>query len=268
MNPQQNEVSRRTGNVPAMQQVVDGLDQRSNHIAAIVPSGIDKERLRYVCLQAVKKNPDLLKCRPATIIAAIVQAFEIGLEPNTPKKQAYLIPYKDECQFQPSYIGLVTVARRGGELKKLYAREVRKNDTFDVRYGTDEGITHIPAKENRGELVASYAVATMANGETDFEVMFRDDINAVRKMSKASHSPWDGWEGEMSKKAVIKRLCKRLPMDDVYSRAIEIDNEAEILQVMPMQAETEVRLNALADRLTAAKEDPAVTQADPAEEIV
>lgn len=67
-----------------------------------------------------------------TFIAAMMQSAQLGLEPNTPLGQAYLIPYKvkgmDKVQFQIGYKGLLELAHRSGKIKTLYAHEVRKND--------------------------------------------------------------------------------------------------------------------------------------------
>ena len=235
-----------------MQRIVDGVEKRIPQLAQMIPAGIDVARLKYVAFEAVKKNPDLLKCDPATVITAITQAFEIGLEPNTPKKQAYLIPYGTECQFMPSYIGLIALAKRSGAVKDIKAREVRAGDVFTVRQGTEESITHIPATTDRGEIVAAYSVAILIDGTIDFEVMYADDLAEVRKASQAKKSPWDTWEGEMSKKAVIRRHCKRLPMDDAMARAVEIDNGGDIVDLSPVTA-TNTRAEELTKRLEGAK---------------
>jgi recombination protein RecT len=221
-----------------MQRITEGVEKRLPQLSQMIPAGIDVQRLKYVAFEAVKKNPDLLKCDPSTVITAITQAFEIGLEPNTPKKQAYLIPYGTECQFMPSYIGLIALATRSGMVRSIKAREVRANDIFTVRQGTEESITHIPASTDRGDIVAAYSVAVLADGSIDFEVMYADDLAEVRKASQAKKSPWDNWEGEMSKKAVMRRHCKRLPMDDAMARAVEIDNGGDIIDMQPVAAST------------------------------
>jgi recombination protein RecT len=231
-----------------LQRIAEGVEKRLPQLAQMIPTGIDGQRLKYVAFEALKKNPDLLKCDPGTVITAITQAFEIGLEPNTPKKQAYLIPYGTECQFMPSYIGLITLATRSGMVRSIKAREVRANDIFHVWQGTEEKIQHIPASTDRGDIVAAYSIAVLADGTQDFEVMYADDLAKVRAASAAKKSPWDGWEGEMSKKAVIRRHCKRLPMDDAMARAVEIDNGEGVIEVAPATA-TQARVEELKKQL-------------------
>ncbi|CAB4140513.1 RecT Recombinational DNA repair protein (RecE pathway) [uncultured Caudovirales phage] len=235
----------------AMQKVADGVEKAMPKLAQMIPAGVDVQRLKYVAFEALKKNPDLMKCDPATIISAITQAFEVGLEPNTPKKLAYLIPYAGECQFQISYIGLITLAMRSGLIKSLKARVVYENDHFLVEQGTDERIEHRPASSDRGAIVAAYSIAVFQDGTQDFEVMYADDLARVRAASKAKKqdSPWELWEGEMAKKAVLRRHSKRLPMDDAMARAVEIDNGAEVIDVSPATA-TQARVEQLRSQLT------------------
>ena len=89
-----------------------------DHIRSMVPairmalpanSG-EEEARRYgrMLLTALTNNPDLERCTPQSFCGAMMQAAQLGLEPNTPTGEAYLIPYKNrgvtECQLQ---IGLV-----------------------------------------------------------------------------------------------------------------------------------------------------------------
>lgn len=73
-------------------------------IKAAVPSTITPERFSRTVLSAVSNNPKLQACTPITFLSAMMQAAQLGLEPNTPLGHAYLIPYNNhgvmECQFQ------------------------------------------------------------------------------------------------------------------------------------------------------------------------
>lgn len=73
-------------------------------IEAALPSVITAERFTRMTLTAVGTNPQLANCTPESFMGAMMQAAQLGLEPNTPLGQAYLIPYRNkgkmECQFQ------------------------------------------------------------------------------------------------------------------------------------------------------------------------
>ena len=117
-----------------------------NEIQVALPSQLASERFQRVALTAFNSNPKLQTCDPMTFIAAMMQSAQLGLEPNTPLGQAYLIPYKvkgmDKVQFQIGYKGLLELAHRSGKIKTLYAHEVRKNDEFDI------DITQIFSRKN------------------------------------------------------------------------------------------------------------------------
>ena len=78
-----------------------------------------------------------------------MQAAQLGVEPNTPLGQAYLIPYRNhgqlECQFQLGYKGLIDLAYRSGEITSISAHEVCENDDFEYELSLDEKLKHKPA---------------------------------------------------------------------------------------------------------------------------
>jgi len=239
--------------------IVSGIDKKMPHLQAVIPAGVDVERLRYVAFEAVRKNPDLMKCDPASVISAIVQSVELGLELNNAKKEAYLIPYGSECKFEPSYIGLATLAIRSGLVNSLYGEVAHESDTFRVSQGTHRAIQHEPKYGNRGELIAAYAVAFLPNGGYDFEVLDRSEVDAVMNVSKAKKSgPWVDWFGEMAKKSAIRRLCKRLPKDSRMEKALAISDENVVLDAESQpSAETSKTVEALKAKLLAAKDGQA-----------
>jgi len=69
-------------------------------IARALPKVMTPERFTRIATSAVSNNQDLAKCEPVSFISAMMNAAQLGLEPNTPLGQAYLIPYGKQCQFQ------------------------------------------------------------------------------------------------------------------------------------------------------------------------
>jgi hypothetical protein len=64
----------------------------------------------------------------------------------------------------------------------------------------------------RGPVIASYAVATLADGSKLIEVLLSEDLTRIRAMSpSADRGPWATWPDEMARKSAIRRLLKRLP---------------------------------------------------------
>ena len=203
-------------------------------IMATLPRGFNYDRMCRTVINAVSTNSLLAKCSPASIFLSTVRAFALGIEPNGSLSEGYLIPFWDgkkggyESQFMPSYRGLQNLARRSGEIRDIYAKAVCENDVFEVEEGTERKIVHKPDyTKQRGKTVCYYAVFHLKDGGVDFEVMSIDEIEKVRRSSKAADKgPWIDWYDEMAKKTVMKRLLKRAPMSVELADAIRLENAA------------------------------------------
>lgn len=75
-----------------------------SQIAKALPSVLTPERYTRMVMTALSTNPTLQQCTPQSFLGAVMQAAQLGVEPNTPLGQAYLIPYRNkgvlEVQFQ------------------------------------------------------------------------------------------------------------------------------------------------------------------------
>lgn len=213
--------------------MMDFIKASEKQITKALPSAITPERFTRICMTAVTQNPDLGLCTPQSFAGAMLTAAQLGLEPNTPLGQAYLIPYNNgrtgtkECQFEVGYRGLIELAHRSGDLQSIEAHVVYENDVFEYELGLDPVLKHKPAMENRGNIEWVYAVYKLKSGGFGFEVMSVEDINKHRdKYSQAARrgfSPWnDNWE-EMAKKTVIKRVLKYAPMKSEFVTAMVQD---------------------------------------------
>ena len=210
----------------------DYIRSMEGEIAKALPSVITPERFTRMTLTAIRTTPQLAQCEPMSFLAAMMSAAQLGLEPNTPLGQAYLIPFKNtkkgitEVQFQIGYKGLIDLAYRSGEVEVVQAQCVYQNDTFECEYGLDPKLRHIPAAENRGELVKVYAMFRTKNGGYGFEVMSAQDIRAhAQKYSKAYKSGFSPWSfEEMAKKTVLKKVLKYAPLKSDFVKAAAADS--------------------------------------------
>ena len=200
-------------------------------IKKALPNTITPERFSRIVLSAISNNKQLQQCTPNSFLAGMMNAAQLGLEPNTPLGQAYLIPYRNkgtlEAQFQIGYKGLVDLAYRSGQVKTIYAEEVHENDEFEYELGLEPKLVHKPAVKDRGEVIYYYAVFKLVNGGEGFAVMSKDDIeNHKKRFSKAANSgfsPWTTNFDEMAKKTVIKKVLKYAPLSTDIMRKIAED---------------------------------------------
>ena len=209
----------------------DWITMMEPQIKRALPSVITPERFTRIALTAVSSNAKLSECTPTSFVGALMNAAQLGLEPNTPLGQAYLIPFMNnrkgcmEAQFQIGYKGLIDLAHRSGEFQTIYAEAVHENDEFDYALGDDPHITHKPVLKNRGQVIAYYAVYKLVNGGQGLVVMSKEDIEQhARKYSKSYNSgPWKSDFDAMAKKIVIKQLLKYAPIKTEFARNLSTD---------------------------------------------
>ena len=200
-------------------------------IRKALPSVITPERFTRMALSAINNTPKLAECTQMSFLAALMNAAQLGLEPNTPLGQAYLIPFQNkgilECQFQLGYKGLINLAYRNEQLQTIQAQCVYANDEFEYELGLNSKLFHKPALGERGEMVAVYALFKLQNGGYGFEVMSKQDVDLyAQKYSKAinsSFSPWKSAYTEMAMKTVIKRVLRYAPLKTDFLRAVATD---------------------------------------------
>ena len=213
---------------------MDLLRSQSTKIKSIIPKHITSDRLLKVMLNAVSKNPKLMKCTQESLVMSIVTCASLGLEPNTITGEAYLIPYENrkrgitEAQFIVGYKGLLKLAMRSGDIKSIYAHCVYSNELFDLTYGLSESLSHKPLPPaERGEFKGAYAVAIKDSGIA-FRFMFADEIFKVRDNHSISYksdksSIWSLHFEEMAKKTVVRALADYLPLTAELQQGVSID---------------------------------------------
>ena len=149
----------------------------------------------------------------------------MGVEPNTPIGQAYLIPYGNQVQFQLGYKELIDLAYRSGEVQSIQAHEVHEDDTFEYELGLNPKLKHVPAMKDRGQVILYYAVIKLKNGGEGFEVMSREDVDqfARAKSKTYKNGPWQTDFDEMAKKTVLKKVLKYAPLKSDFAKQVKED---------------------------------------------
>lgn len=212
-------------------------------LAAVLPKHVSADRMLKIALGALRTTPKLMDCTVESLMGAVVQCSQLGLEPNTPLGHAYLIPFekkkkdgnqwvteKIETQIVIGYKGLIDLARRSGQVISISAHAVHANDHFDYAFGLDERLEHRPARTNRGPVTDFYAVAKLVGGGHAFDVMSAEEVNAIRDASQnykfardKSKTVWGQHYEEMGRKTVLRRLFKYLPVSIELASAAAID---------------------------------------------
>ena len=215
------------------------LSKMQGQIAKALPSVLTPERYTRMVMTALSTNPQLQSCTPESFLGAVMQAAQLGVEPNTPLGQAYLIPYKNkrkigdkwydvlECSFQLGYKGLLDLAYRSGEVSIVDAQAVHENDEFSYEYGLEPKLKFKPALKDRGPVIAYYAMFRTRQGGYNFTVMSKEDIVAFKdqysQAAGSKYSPWNTNFDAMAKKTVLKQVLKYAPLKSDFVKAVAAD---------------------------------------------
>lgn len=235
--------------MPPKKQIAHLLESRKGEIAKMLPRHLSADRLLKVAQIAATTTPALLECEIPSLVSAIGQCAQMGLEPNTVLGHAYLVPFKAKrkkkidmgngklvereewvklVQVIIGYKGLIDLARRSGQIVSIAAHEVCANDHLDLVYGLEEKLEHKPAMQERGEVVGFYAVAKLVGGGHAFEFMSKHEVDMIMlaSQSKGNYGPWKDHYTEMGRKTVIRRLAKYLPLSIEFQAAAALDEMA------------------------------------------
>jgi len=214
------------------------LERMAPEIQRALPKHLDADRLARIAMTTIRQTPKLLDCNVQSLLAAVMQSAQLGLEPNI-LGQAYIIPYGKEAQFIIGYRGMIDLARRSGHIESIYAHPVYDQDEFDYEYGLEPKLRHKPAMGDRGEFIGAYGVAKFKDGGYHFEFMPKSEIDKRRGRSKAKNSgPWVTDYEEMACKTVIRHMFKYLPISIEIMKQVEYTDETVKHEIMPDMTES------------------------------
>lgn len=256
------------------------MEDRSAKLLQVMPKGMDPDRFMRTTLTAISRDPKLLDCTPESLVIAIFEAAECGINPTGSLGRGYLVPLADhgvqKAHFWIGYPGLIELAMRSERVSKVWSRPVFKGDDFEVRYGTDDKIVHVPqlgTDDTYANLTHVYACVKYVDGTVDFEVLTKEQVELVRAQARGSNKPDSPWQTspiEQGRKTAIRKLAKRLPLTSEAASAIQRDEEREFGFEAKRQktVEAEKRADSLGDELRkrAGRNKPASANVTPQDE--
>jgi recombination protein RecT len=212
-------------NFPAM------LEAWKGEIARALPRHLNPDRMARIALTAFRRTPNLAQCDPRSVFAAVIQASQLGLEPDT-LGRSYLVPYGSECQFVPGWKGLVDLVNRSGNAT-VYTGVIYKDQTYAFRDGSARQLDVLNETEldEATDITHAYAVGRVKGAETPVIELWRvarirkhrDRYNRVGKR----HYSYDHWE-MYARKVPLLQVLKYLPMSPELAAAIALNDAAEI----------------------------------------
>ena len=198
-----------------------------------MPKHMSSERLYQLAVTAIKQTPELAACDTMSLVSCVMKCSALGLEPSAVDGlgRAYILPYRNHGQMTATFIlgykGMIDLARRSGEIKDISARAVFEGDEFEYEFGLEERLVHRPSSSARdagAKPTHVYMVCHFKDGGHYIDVMTYDEVEAVRKRSKAANNgPWVTDYVAMAKKTVIRRAFPYLPASVEAQQAVAAD---------------------------------------------
>jgi len=225
-------------------------------MAAVAGKFLSPDKMLRLCINAVHKTPDLMKCDPKTVLGAMMASAALDLEPNTVQQQAFLIPYArnkkvgDEwvkvydCQFQIGARGFRTLAYRSPRVRSIEAGSIRVGDHFKNRIGKGGGFEYEMSLADRGALTGAWSYVQLVDGGELTCVLPLDEVMKIRGRSetfrsltaaiekansdkdraraeaKLAETPWVMWLDDMAAKSATKKHAKQLPLEGAPQLAV------------------------------------------------
>ena len=192
-----------------------GLVEHKDKIVRNLPQTVKPEKFIGAASIAVRKNPTLLELDQSSLWNAISECARDGLVPD--HREAVLLPYWDDAtkrkivRYSPMVAGIQKRLFELGDIDQINARAVYKNDRYEMLLGTEERIIHMPALGDRGPIIGAYAIFKKGGRLIHIEWMPTEDLDKVKNAAKTK-AVWNAWPEEMTRKSVIRRGAKYVPL--------------------------------------------------------
>lgn len=208
-------------------------DKFKSQLAAALPKFLDTDHFVRSAITEFRLNPALAECSVPSVLGYFMQAAACGLEPASMLGQCYAVPFNNkktgqrEAQFICGYRGMLSIARRSGEIASVIAECVYEKDEFEIEYGMEPKLIHKPYIDgDPGVFRGAYVVVRFKNDwvEPVIKYMSKAEIDKHRVRSKAGTSgPWVTDYPEMAKKTVFRSVFKWLPISIEQIQATTTD---------------------------------------------
>lgn len=243
----------------------------------ILPAHISFEKFQSVVMTAAITDPALLRAHRGSLMLSAIKSATDGLFPDG--RDAAFVRFNskvkdpetgqdmwvDKVQYMPMFQGILKKVRQSDQISSITVDVVYDKDSFKVTKGDEEKIVHEPYEgEDHGELRAAYCIARLKDGSIQRTVMWRHEIEKVRKTSKSGAANandvkhkkaaeigepkgiWKDWPEEMWKKTVFRRAAKWLPQS--------VDKEGNVVRIFDNDDSMDV--------IDAVEEDQAIGRVD------
>lgn len=206
------------------------LERMKPQMALALPKHMSADRMARLALTAFSSNPDLQQCSTDSILASLMTATQLGLEPGI-NGQGYLIPYKGKCSFVPGWKGLVDLVARAGRAT-VWTGAVYQGDKFDYQLGDEPFCRHKPG-DGGDKFTHVYAIGRVKDAQMPvIEVWTRGKVEKhlqqYNKVGQRHYALAGENNFEMyARKVALLQVLKYMPSSIELSNAIAVSHANE-----------------------------------------
>ncbi|MBO4787071.1 MAG: recombinase RecT [Prevotella sp.] len=192
--------------------------------------GSEKKAAAFISsvISVANGNSMLRQSNPMTILGSAMVAATLDLPVVPTLGLAYIVPYKNQAQFQLGYKGLIELAERSGQFKNIideavYEGQLIKRNKFTGEYEFDEDA------KTSDKIIGYMARMDLINGFSKTIFWTKEEVEAhAKKFSQAfrsgMNSPWKTDFDAMARKTVLKALfAKYAPKSVAMQQAVKFD---------------------------------------------
>ena len=212
-------------------------------IKRALPKHLNADRMSRIALTAFRRTPKLAECDPRSVFAAVIQASQLGLEPDT-LGRSYLIPYAQrkktpqgwtsvmECQFVPGWKGLVDLMNRSGQ-GTVYTGVIFKDQEYTFTDGSKREllIHNETSLVDPNDITHAFAVGHIKGGMFPVIELWRmaKVIKHRDRYNKVGDKHYSFGNMEMyARKVVLLQVLKYMPCSPELAAAMALNDDAEI----------------------------------------
>ena len=125
-------VTQNTGTVAQKPKTFDmALMEKLDSVNDALPKDFNKQRFVQNTLALIHDNPKLMEYKQSEIMSGLMKGATLGLDFFN--KEAYLVPYGSQLNYQTDYRGAKKLAKKYSirPIKDIYAKLVREGDEFE-----------------------------------------------------------------------------------------------------------------------------------------
>lgn len=189
-----------------------------------VVGGKDGQLFVTSIISAVQVNPQLQECTNTSILSSALLGQSLKLSPSPQLGHYYMMPFKNnknnttEAQFVLGYKGMIQLAIRSGQYKKLNVLEIKQGELINFDPLEEEIEVNLIEDEEQREkapTIGYYAMFEYMNGfrKAIFWTKSKMEAHAMRYSAgykaKKGYTFWEKDFDSMAKKTMLRQLISK-----------------------------------------------------------